>query len=462
MGTARPSLVERFNRARTYVFSAGMGPYLIRSVAGTGAVQFGGMAAGFLVGVQLARGLGVAGYGYYGIAMAVITLATIPGTLGIPKLVTREIAAAQSRKDIGAMHGVLRWADRTSWRIAMAIAIALAIGAAIAWREGAPILGAAILFGAPMIALLPLASIRAGALRGLHDVVLGQLSNMLVRPLAMSILLFVGFSAGIAIGAPTAMALNSVTAVGALALTQFWLTRRLPEGTAVRSTEQERGWLASSIPMALTDAVQSLQQQLSVLVLGILVAPHQVGLFRVSIATLPFIAVPSTVINLVVLPMFSRLHTEGDYVRLQSLVTATALIRFAGVSLLSLPLLLAAGPLLALVFGSSYAPAADTLRILAAGSIIGSAFGPNAALLNMTGHERRVTRAMTVGLVVNVAIIALLASTWGSVGSAIAVFVGQCCWNILLWVDARRRLSIETSILGRFVTPHSWHDITRK
>jgi O-antigen/teichoic acid export membrane protein len=439
---------QRIARARSYVTGEGLGAFLVRSVAGTGAVQLLGMAVGFLVGVQLARGLGVSGYGYYGIAMAVITLATIPGPLGIPKLVTREVAAAHSRGDAGAIHGVLRWADRTCWRISVAIAFALAIGAAIAWARGAPLLGAAILFGAPMIALLPLARRRAGALRGLHDIVLGQLSNMLVRPLAMSILLFVGFSAGVAIGAPTAMALNSVTAVGALVLTQYWLARRLPAGEPVRSAEQERGWLASSIPMALTDAVQSLQQQLSVLVLGILAAPGDVGLFRVAIAILPVIAVPTTVVNVVVLPMISRLHSEGDRPRLQRLVTASALMRFTGVVLLSLPLLFAAEPLLRLVFGESYVPAANTIRIVAFASMIGSAFGPNAAVLNMTGHERRVTRAVSIALILNVAVIALLAPRLGSLGSAIGILAGQICWNLLLWIEAKRRLSVETSIFG--------------
>ena len=200
--------------------------------------------------------------------------------------------------------------------------------------------------------------------------------------------------------------------------------------------------------MALSDAVQSMQLQLSVLVLGVLAAPAEVGLFRVAIAILPVIAVPSTVVNLVVLPMISKLHAEGDRARLQRLVTASALIRFAGVVMLSLPLAIAAEPLLRIIFGESYVPAANTIRIVAAASIVNAAFGPNAAVLNMTGHERRVTRAVSSALVVNVAVIALLAPRLGSVGSAIGILAGQCWWNLLLWFDAKRRLSIETSILG--------------
>lgn len=449
-------------RARQYVTGEGLGPFLVRSVAGSGAVQLGGMVASFLVGVQLARGLGVTGYGYYGIATAVITLATIPGNFGIPKLVTREVAAAQSRKDPALMFGVLRWADRICGSLSALIAMAMAVGSFIAWRNGSPVLGLTILLGAPMVALLPLSEIRGAALRGLHRVVLGQLSSVLLRPLAMSIVLFSLFSAGIAIGAPTVMALNSVVAVFAFVLTARWLARSLPAKQAAAPSLDARGWLATSIPMALGDIISMLQRQMAVLLLGILASPAEVGLFRVSIATAAVVAVPVAVVNIVVLPMFSRLHSEGDAARLQRLVTACAVVQFGGVLLLSLPLLLAPGPLLGLVFGSSYVPASDTIRVLTTGMIISSSFGPNAALLNMTGHERRVTRAVSVAVCVNVVVIALAAPRWGSLGAAIGVLAGQICWNILLWLDARRRLSLETSIAGApaLLTGGNWRNRT--
>lgn len=439
---------ERISRARTYVTGQGLGPYLVRSIAGSGAVQLAGMVLTFLVGIQLARGLGVTGYGYYGIAMAVITLATIPGTFGIPKLVTREVAAAQSRKDPALMFGVIQWADRLCGRISVLVAAAMAIGSLVAWQRGSPVLGLTILLGAPMVALLPLSAVRGAALRGLHRVVLGQLANVVIRPLAMSVLLFAIFLAGVAIGAPTVMALNSIIAALALLLTHLWLARSLPADPPPQLSVHARGWLATSIPMALGDVVTTLQRQLAVLLLGVLAAPHQVGLFRASIATAAVLTVPVTVVNIVVLPMFSRLHSEGDHARLQKVVTASALIQFAGVLLLSLPLLIAPGPLFALVFGVSYAPAGDTIRVLAVGAILAAASGPNAALLNMTGHERRVTRAVSIALVVNLVVVVLLAPEWGSLGTAIAVLCAQFLWNVFLWIDAKRRLSMDTSVLG--------------
>jgi O-antigen/teichoic acid export membrane protein len=416
-------------------------------MAGSGAVQIAAMGFTFLVGIQLARALGVSGYGYYGIAMAIITIATIPSALGMPKLVTREVAAADARGDLDGMVGVLRWADRMSWRISAFVGGGVAVAglAALIFRSSG--LGAALLLGAPMIALLPLANIRAGALRGLHQVVRSQGSTVLFRPMFLSILLFGAALLGWPLNAPIAVALNSVTAAGALMLTSFWLAGLLPKNIE-RQRSQGRTWLASSIPMALSDAAQTLQLQTAILLMGLLSSTAEVGLLRVAMSTAVISAIPVTVVNAVVLPSFSKLHASGNNKQLQQLVTHSARLQFSGVFLLTLPLLLAAGPLLSIVFGSAFAPAATTLQILAAGQLISAGFGPNAALLNMTGHERRVTRAVLSALLVNVMLLVVLGRSFGGVGAAIAIVAGQTCWNLFLWLDARRLLSVETSLMG--------------
>ncbi|MGE5063790.1 MAG: polysaccharide biosynthesis C-terminal domain-containing protein, partial [Myxococcales bacterium] len=92
--------------------------------------------------------------------------------------------------------------------------------------------------------------------------------------------------------------------------------------------------------------------------------------------------------------------------------------------------------------------AAAALRILAAGQIANAFFGPNAALLNMTHHERRVTRAMGIALVLNILGVIALTLLWGMTGAALAFVAALICWNVVAWVDSRRLLGIETSILG--------------
>jgi O-antigen/teichoic acid export membrane protein len=124
-------VIQSIKDARAYVAGGrGLAPFLVRAMAGSGAARYGwvAMVASFVAGVQLARMLGVAGYGYYGLALSIVTLAGIPGELGLPKLVTREVAAAVARHDDAQRFGVLHWARRTALPLSAAMA-ALAIAA---------------------------------------------------------------------------------------------------------------------------------------------------------------------------------------------------------------------------------------------------------------------------------------------------------------------------------------------
>jgi O-antigen/teichoic acid export membrane protein len=415
------------------------------------------MVASFGVGVQLARGMGVTGYGYYGIALSVITIAGIPGELGIPRLVTREIAAAGARKDFAHFFGVLRWARRTVFRISALMMLGVVFVAAVLAATRPSQLAVAMLLGAPVIPFMAFARLEGGALQGLHHIIRGQIPANLVRPMVLSLLLFTASAMGVVVAAPAAMGITSMSAAVAALVAYIWLKQRLPNTAPPEIVRTGRRWLASSVPMAMTDGMRTVQSELSILLLGLLTAPAEVGLFRVASVTAMTAAAVIPALGHATMPMMARLHAQDDRARLQKLVTAAARTMFAGVLLLSMPLLLGAGPLLSLVFGSSYAPAADVVRVLASAQIISTAFGPNVALLNMTGHERRVTRAILIGLVVDIVLVLVLTPLWGRIGTAFALFAAFLAWNLQTWFDARRLLGIETSIV-----PLRWARLRRR
>jgi O-antigen/teichoic acid export membrane protein len=142
----------------------------------------------------------------------------------------------------------------------------------------------------------------------------------------------------------------------------------------------------------------------------------------------------------------ARLHASNDHARLQKMVTALAQAQFAGVLLVSLPLILFPGPLLSLAFGPSFAPASGALRVLLIGQIANAAFGPNNWLLNMTHHERRVLRALGMALAINCVAVPLLAAHWGATGASFALLASMLCWNIISRRDAKKLVGVETSI----------------
>lgn len=453
MGTPRSNGVRAsVRRATAYLTNKeGLGPLLIRAMAGSGIVRAATILASFAVGVLLARRLGVQGYGYYGVALAVLTIAGIPGELGVPRLVTREVAASEKRNDLAYLFGVLEWANVTVTRVSAVTMLAVAAAAVVLEFTRPSPLDLALLLGAPTIPLMAVARLRGGTLQGLHHIVRGQIPANLIRPLLLSLLLILGWGFGTTLSAGSAMGLTSLSAAGAAGLAHIWLKQRLPKFRPVEPLRGGRRWLGSSITMALSEAMLTLQGESSVLALGMLSGASASGLFRISNATAAAMANFGVMIAYVSAPVIARLYTSGDHVRLQKLVTAAARAMLAGVALLSLPLLIFSRPLLALVYGETYAPAANVLRILILAQIINAAFGPTGLLLIMTGHERRGTRALIIAFIVNLVALAILSPIWGSIGAAVSLLLATLTWNAILWLDARRLLAIETSALGHLL-----------
>jgi O-antigen/teichoic acid export membrane protein len=404
------------------------------------------MLASFAVGVQLARGLGVRGYGYYGMALAVVTIAGIPSQLGIPKVITREVAASKS--DYARVFGVLRWGRRVCLAMSLIVAFGVSAAGLVLIHRGDSALGTAMIAGTPMIVFLALARLQGCALQGLHHIVRGQVPANLMQPLVLSILLLATWIAGMHLDPTLAMALNSVSCLAVFYVADRWLWQRLPERMPGEVVHGGRRWIASAIPLALADSMRIVQGELSVLILGAMTDPAIVGLFRIANITAMNAAAPIRVVGHVALPVIARLHSEKKHGQLQKAVSGLAWSGFAGVFLLSLPLFLFAGPLIRLVFGAGFAPAAGALGVLLFGQVLNAAFGPNAILLNMTHHERRTTRAMAIAAVLNVMLVPLFAHFWGVTGAAVGMVLSLVCWNVQTWMDGRRLLGVETSILS--------------
>ncbi|MCR6702434.1 MAG: oligosaccharide flippase family protein [Dokdonella sp.] len=436
----------------------GSGLALARAVAGSAGLRLGGMALGFLVGVQLARGLGTAGYGIYGMAMSIIALLTVPTELGLPQLLTREVASAQAKADWARLRGVIGWSVRTVLWTSLLIATAI-----VAWtwgygRDLMPGTNAALLAGLALVPLTALGNVAGATLRGLHHVVSGQISEVVLRPAAFCALLFVASALYGSLTAPVAMALGSAAAGIALGAGLLMTLRRLPvEVSQVRGRADARVWWTSAVPMALTEGMRVLQAHLVILVLGLMAPAATVGLYRVASSTALLLAVPVTLFNIAAAPTLSRLHALGDAHRLQRLLGGIAGGMLIGVVLLWLPFLAAGESLIGLLFGPAYAASAAPLAILGAGVAASAFFGANATLLNMTGHQQQVTRASSIALVLLAVLLPPLIWAGGATGAAVASVLASTAWNALLWHAARTQLGQDTRVVALLRGRH--HDV---
>ncbi|PSJ23335.1 flippase [Halomonas sp. ND22Bw] len=408
--------------------------------------------ATFALAVVLARVLGAGGYGVYAFALSFIMLLAIPAQVGLPHLVVRETAKAQANQNWGVMRGLWRWGNHYVMLFSLGMAI---LGLIALWLAG-DWLGESrrntLGVGLALVPLIALGNIRGAALRGLRKVILGQLSEIVLRP-TLTLLLVTAVFLVWQYFSPTpvlAMGLHAVAALMAFLIGAALLIRERPSGLRARPKPeyQSRYWRKAAIPMAILVGLQLINAHADILILGVFREDDEVGVYKVVVQVATLVVFGLQSVNQVVQPHFARLYEEGDMSRLQKLVTSSARV----ILLIAIPptivMILWGAPLLELLFGSEYRVGYLALGILGVGQLINASMGSVGILLNMTGHERDTLQGVALAAAVNVVLNIILIPNFGMAGSAIATAVSISIWNILLWRVARKKLKISSSALS--------------
>ena len=432
---------------KAYLSGSGLGPTLLKALTGSAGLRVLGMMLGFLVGVQLARGLGAEGYGVYGLAMSIVTLLGVPIQFGLPQLLTREVAAADVRQDWSLLRGILLWARRAVLLTSLSVATA-ALGWLLLsgqWRDSQ--LAVTVCAGLLLVPLSANGSIRSAALRGLRHIVKGQLPDTVVKPGLHSLLLLLLPLLWIPLTPFVAMALGALAALFALVVASAMLRKALPrEVDLVQPRIESRKWWKDALPMAATEGMRLLQAHVVILILGMTTTTTDVGIYRVAASVVTAIGVPVSLINIVCSPLIARLYAQHEEFRLRKLLGWMSMGMTVGVTLLSLPFLFGGGWLLGHVFGDQFSASSPILLVLCAGFALSSLFGGNAALLNMVGGQGYVTRGSAISLVVLVVLCVLLTNVLGVMGAAVANSVALVVWNVVMWRYAVLKMSFGSSV----------------
>ncbi|MEX0729493.1 MAG: flippase [Aquisalimonadaceae bacterium] len=425
---------------------------LVRGGAGSLTVKLAGTLLAVLVAIILARALGPDGYGIYALVYAVVTLLAIPAQLGLPELMVRETAKAHAREQWGVLRGLWRWGTASVFVFSI---ILLCLGLAGIWIIGER-LGvqqqATFLFGLFLVPLVALGNLRGAALKGLRRVVLGQLPQNILRPglLILFLMAVLVLFPSAPFTPAHAMALHAVAAVIAFGVGAWILWNARPNELKNRPLPVyiPREWFGAAFPLALIAGIHLINQHTDILMIGIFCSMEEVGIYKVVVTGATLVAFGLQAVNVMVAPYFARLHTQGELVKLQRLVTLSARAILA----LAIPVvalfLFKGDVVLGLVFGEEYAVGHSALAILALGQLVNAATGSVGTLLNMTGHERDTMRGLAVAAVANVLLNLALIPAFGIVGAAFATAISLVLWNFLLWWFVRNRLGIESMAFG--------------
>lgn len=382
---------------------------------------------GLATAIYLARTLTAEDYGALGLALAIVSFASVLVHAGTGTRATRMIA-----RDHDAVPMV--YAQVTGFRlIVAAVVITLLIGfsGTIAPFFSLP----PILLVLCSLLLLRSTFTVVWAFRGLDRMNVTAIADIVEKSLTfVGLLLLVRGVGRDVLWAP-------VVEVAAALLVVVWMYRRLARlypGLRLRFGFGQ--WLETAreaLPFSLAGMLASVYLSGGVLLLGWLATAASAAMFLVAQKVMLTLALLLQVINNAAFPTASRLVHQDMPAALQ---LAKQLMRYYLALIVPVFLLVAfhASEVLTLLFGAAYAEAASVLIILLAALPFVTATSSLQLLLKALPRPMLVLAARAGGATVLLTLALLLIPRMGASGSAFALAAGEAVSTLLLFLFVRR------------------------
>jgi O-antigen/teichoic acid export membrane protein len=410
----RSIVIDRRMRLR-----ASEGPRTASNVVTVGGGKALHAAAGFGVGVLLARALGPSGFGLYSLGVAVTTLGQETCGYGLETALVR--------------HASPLWGtdNQAAWRLCSAllhlkalVAGALVVlGLPLVWGVGVSLFREPLAVFAISMGLIGTltTSVWRGSLAifqsrqqfGFHAVAQGS-SNVL-KLAGVGVILALGT---LRLGQALALHVLCPAAVFALAVVPFaghlaLARREMPE--AARTLFHIGRWLVVS------SLLFAAHYRADVLMLSALSSSAAVGIYNAAFVLASAVDFATLSLDTVLLPKYSAVPME---VSLDSIARRTAL-RLLALALGLIPLALLARPLALLLFGEAFGPSALVLQLLIPGVAATLVTQPFLVAFYTRGNIRSLVPLDAVVLALNLVANAFLIPRYGAPGAAVATSLAR-------------------------------------
>lgn len=425
----------------------------VRGALGLSGLRVISLGLGFAATVVLSRGLGPENFGVFAFVISFATLLALPLTGGLPTLIMREIAAAEANQASALQAGVKRW----GFRIWTAITLSLWGVFGLAWVAGQileiwPWDGQATLLALIVVLLAPalgLQQVLRGILAGHDRVVLGNLGEQLFRPAILMVLLLALQGLVLPKGSVAALWLQMTATLGAIALSLFVIWRILPRQTTGSIEIRNREWLMALLPLTALSATTIIKNNTDVLMLGILVEPTEVGLYRIASQVALLAAFAMHILRATAAPRIAFAYANDDTTEMRRHFVLGGRFMFGFSALFVLFFALLGKPALLLFFGPEYIGAWAPCLVLACGTLFSTACGFVGVALQVTRHAGYAARAAVIAALVNVLLNFVFIPLWGALGAAMATSLALFTMQAQQWWIACRVLKMRTDVFQR-------------
>jgi len=390
----------------------------------------------FLLGVILARSLSVEGFGLFTEVQAWIMLAVTLIHSGFSALLVREVARARQLDALPSAKGLIRYALIGTTLCALITSVFIILAVLSGRIEDSR--SALFVIALPIVLLNSLTFTLEAALRGLGRNLLGQVAQLVVRPL-VQILVLVTLITAFGLTADGAMLalLVAVALTCGFALVAYVRAAGFLKPLHAQYSMSE--WNPATAALALVGLLAAVSAQVGFIVLGALDGPEAVADFRVAVnlSTLALFGYAAVLAKTG--PQFAALIAAEDTSALKSAAQHAARTS----ALFSLPLLVIylifGGDLLALHFSEQYRDAALVLAALCLHVAFTAVAGLAVSILIAARQVRVVTLWQFAGQAVHVALLFALIPRMGALGAALALAGSSLVTNGALTLVVLRR-----------------------
>lgn len=426
---------KQYNNIKTFIqgiSSDHLQGYLVKSSLMTFALKVGSTGLSFVVSILLARSLGTEGYGTYVYVLTIALILSVLSSFGQAPLLVRNVAAFRSKELWGKLRGMLRLSYASVFIVSI-LSITVAYFISLFFTDSISIQQNTIILALFLVPLLSFLNVFQATLRGLKHIILGQISEMLIRPVTLFfcigyIYLFLNRNLSINL----VLTLNIVSVTAALAVCVLILRFHLPHQISKPKPETDvSSWARSSSSVLFFNMTQAIVIHIDIIILGALSSQAETGIYSVAYRGFSLILFLMASVEIAVSPQIASLYAKKEMARLQKLLTFSARLSFS-LTAVAIIFMIVISDFYLLAFGPEFIKGKMALIILCAGALINSFFGPSGQLALMTGNETAVSKLGGGTAALQIVLCVLLIPTFGGTGAAIAKIIAILFWNILI------------------------------
>ena len=398
--------------------------------------------------VLLARWMGSFEFGIYIYVWTWVLVVGALSDVGLSSAARRFIPEYTELKSLDRLRGFLTGSRWLAFGVATAIGAIGAIGVTAAAPHLDRFIVLPLYLACLAVPIYGLVQVQAGIAQSCNWPNLALMPFFIWRQLAITALMGAAYLYGAPTGAMTAMTI-AVGATWAVTIVQLvMLDRRLATTVpAGPKTYEPKVWLATSLPIFVSEAFYLLLTYVDILSLEQLRSPDEVAVYYAGARLLAVVSFVYFAIAGATTHKFTEYHVSGDRKRLASFFAETIRWTFWP-SLAVCALILALGrPLLAL-FGAGFERGYGVMFILAIGMLARATVGPAERLLNMLGERKQCAMIYAAAFALNFALCVILIPRIGIEGAGVATSSALVVESILLYVVAKRRLGFHVFIMG--------------